>query len=435
MSYPKVLVSSIDVWNTDSGSDTFTNLLSGYDASRVANIYFRSGIPTSTAADKFFFISENAVIKSIFQKSIITGWDVQQVGNEDVKKQMDECKKTEIKRYSYLAKHRWWLFIFVREFLWKIGKWNSNELEKFLDDYKPDLLFCPVESYIHFNRVNEYIIEKTGIPLITYMWDDNFSYKGCTSLGAYLHRFFLRKSVKKILKKSQKTFAISPKMQDELKDVFSIETELLTKGGIIKEKINNFRTINSPLKMVYTGKLAYGRLETIQLVSKIIGKINQNEVKIQFEIYTGSVLNKKDLVKLGEPGVIFCGSVSQDKIADIHNGADLLLLVEALTSKHKYDARLSFSTKVVDYLLAGKCIVAVGAKDIASIEYLKDNNAALCVSSSEELEILFMNTINSNVIEKYSINAQELVKEKHDMIRIQNKLYSTFNNFGKHQML
>ena len=71
--FPRILVSSVDVWNESSGSDTFTNLLSGYESENIANIYIRSGKPTSQVCNKYFYISENAVIKGIFKKNHITG--------------------------------------------------------------------------------------------------------------------------------------------------------------------------------------------------------------------------------------------------------------------------------------------------------------------------------------------------------------------------
>ena len=426
MNCPKILVSSIDVWNSESGSDTFTNLLSGYDSEKVANIFFRSGIPTSGAANKYFFISENAVIKSIIKKDTTTGWEVSRCTDGYEKKQMDECKTTEKRRYSFFTKHRWWVFLFAREFLWKIGKWKSEELDNFIEEYKPEVLFCPIESYIYFNRVNEYIIKKIGIPLITYMWDDNFSYKGCNGIGSYIHRFFLRRSVKRLIEKSSEVFAISPKMKTEIEEEYGVNVKLLTKG-IKPHSIQMENCSNSPLKMIYTGKLAYGRYETIALVSKILGKVNSNGVRVEFDIYTGSVLKDEEVESFSSPGVHFCGCVPQTQIAEIQRSADILLMAEALGGKHKYDARLSISTKVVDYLGAGKCIVAIGLNDIASIEYLSKNKAALCASTVEEIEELFAK-IDEDTIISYACNAYKLGQEKHNIYDIQKGLYSEFED-------
>ena len=425
MRTPRLLVSSIDVWNNTSGSDTFTNLLSGYNPKKVANIYFRSGVPTSTAATSYFYICENSVIKSIFRQSEQTGWCVEKNVNADGRKEMECNISIEKSRYAFFSKHRLWLFVFARELLWKLGNWKSPELERFVQEFDPEVLFFPVESYIHFNRVNRYLIEKTKVPAIAYIWDDNFTYKGSKNVGFLIHRFFLRRSVKKLVDKVQKVFVINSKMQREFKDCYGIDAEILTKGANIAA-YSNSKESSAPLKMVYTGKMLYGRLETIQMISEILDEVNQNGIKISFEIYSGTQLNEYEKQSLTRKGVHFCGSVTQEKVAAIQAEADILLLAEAISGKHVYDARLSFSTKVVDYLAAGKCIVAVGPRDIASIEYLTDENAALTASNREEILDLFKNQLNVAVVREYGVRARNLAIEKHNIKDVQKHLYDSF---------
>lgn len=427
MNYPRVLVTSIDVWNSESGSDTFTNLLSGYKSSKVANIYFRSGIPTSKAAENYFYISENDVIRSIFNKKIRTGKKVEVLCSQRLKNEIDKDSRIQGRRLSFFRRHRNWAFLIARELLWKIGNWNSMELNLFIEEFDPEILFCPIEGYIHFNRINEHIINKRKIPLITYIWDDNFSYRNCQGIGERIYRLFLHKGVNKLLRLSDQVFVISKKMQEEIKAEFNIDAEILTKGAI-----HSFDTIpmnknKFPIEIVYTGKLVYGRLDSLIEVCKIVNEMNKERDTICLKIYSGTQLTDNELKYISGKGIQFCGSVSQDQISDIQKKADVLLMLEALNGKHKYDARLSFSTKVVDYLAQGKCIVAVAPNDIASTEYLKNYDAALCASSENEIyEVLEMITKDS-VREYYSKQALKLVKSNHDLGLIQKKLYRSFS--------
>ena len=426
---PRVLVSSVDVWNTSSGSDTFTNLLSGYDPEKIANIYIRSGKPTSEVCNKYFYISENAVIKSIFNRNMKTGMCVKCETEMDVDSSIEAEQQKEKKRYAFFTKHRLWVFLFAREILWKIGHWKSTELEDFIRDYNPEVLFFPIESYIHFNRINEYLVKKLGIPAVGIIWDDNFSYKvNRKNLGFLLHRYFLRKSVQRNISYCKKVFAISPKMQKECREVFGIEAELLTKGAKIeKSKTLHCEKAELPLKMVYTGKLNLGRIDTVELLANVLGEINKEQIQIELDIYSGTVLHEKEKNRLNKPGVEFRGHVTQDKIANIQEGADILLMVEALEGQHKYAARLSFSTKIVDYLAKGKCIMAVGPQDIASMEYLEENDAALIATSKQELYDVMIEILNNlDVLSEYGKKAFELVLSNHDLEKIQLCLYSSF---------
>lgn len=425
MKFPRVLVSSIDVWNNTSGSDTFTNLLSGYDSDKVANVFFRSGIPSSPAADRYFYVCENSVIKSIFMWNARTGWEVHK-GTDGEKKEIEKNSSIEKTRYSFFSKHRLWLFIYAQEICWKIGRWRSSELTEFVDDFDPEVLFFPIESYIHFNRINRFLIEKTGVPAIAIIWDDNFTYKGRSDLGFLIHRFFLRRSVKKLIDISSKVFVINAKMQKECKEIYGIEAEILTKGANLSVTNREKEKLTSPLRMVYTGKLVYGRLATVQMIADVLDAINHKSIKIEFDIYSGTKLSVVEVQSLQKLGVHFCGSVRQDEIIEIQQNADLLLMAEALSGKHMYDARLSFSTKLVDYLARGKCIVAVGPSDIAPIEYLKDTNAAMIATSREEVAELFLEKVSKEMVVEYGKRARKLAEEKHNIREVQGRLYSAF---------
>lgn len=426
MNAPKVLVSSIDVWNNTSGSDTFPNLLSGYHSENVANIYIRSGVPTSAVAGRYFHIDESSVLRSIFFKKENTGYEIRKSQEAETGTMIQESAAKERARYAFFSKHRFWFLLLMREAAWKLGKWKSQELDDFIDDFKPDLLLFPIESYIHFNRINNYLIEKTKAPAIAYMWDDNFSYKGHKNVGFLINRFLVRKSIKKILGKVDQVLSISPKMQNELYEEYGINSILLTKGTTVCKSVNEDHNINFPLKLFYTGKLSYGRLNTIQMVSEVVNEINQKDVVIEFDIYSGTKLTERELASLELKGVYFKGSVTQDKVPRVQQSADMLLLAEALSGKHMYDARLSFSTKLVDYLASGKAILAVGRADIASIEYLKENDTALVATSRDELLQILKYETDCETIKKYGKRAQQLAEKKHNLYKVQDTLYKAF---------
>ena len=62
-----------------------------------------------------------------------------------------------------------------------------------------------------------------------------------------------------------------------------------------------------------------------------------------------------------------------------------VVFVESLDPKECMSARLSFSTKITDYLKSGKCIFAVGVAEIAPIDYFLREGSACVASSREEI--------------------------------------------------
>ncbi len=70
---PRVLVTSIPCWNNRTGSNTLSSLLAGYGENEIANIFLKNDTPNSGVCNRYFCISEGAVLRSIVQRPIPTG--------------------------------------------------------------------------------------------------------------------------------------------------------------------------------------------------------------------------------------------------------------------------------------------------------------------------------------------------------------------------
>ena len=191
----RVLVTTVGPWSSKEGADTMSALMSEYGADNVASLYIRATKSDSKSASRYFHIMEGRVMKSIMKRGMTTGEEFTPVDLSRTKASDDES--AEQARYSFFSKCRLGIFIFAREFVWKLGKWKTPELDAFLDDFKPEVLICPIESYIHFNSINQYIIKHCHPKVIGFLWDDNFTYKQEPfNFWHQLHRVWLRRSVR-----------------------------------------------------------------------------------------------------------------------------------------------------------------------------------------------------------------------------------------------
>ena len=200
-------------------------------------------------------------MKSILKRNMVTGEEYTLGAYNKTSTDLAEEKA----RYDSFRRKSNWLYLFAREFVWVLGRWKSKELDAFLEDFKPEVVFFSIESYIHFNRINEYLIKECHPrKVIGYMWDDNFTYKQHPhSFGYKIHRWWLRQGVKRLVNKCNTVFAICPKTKCELDAEFDIDSVLLTKPVYEFGEVKTYQTNNSPIRILYTGKLIYGRDETI----------------------------------------------------------------------------------------------------------------------------------------------------------------------------
>lgn len=417
----KVLVTTIGAWSDSVGSNTMSELFREYDKEKLACLYIRADISDSTSCRRYFHILEGRVMKSILKRRMVTGEEYVLGEREKTSKDLNEEKA----RYDSYRRKKKWFYTFSREFVWLLGRWRSKELNVFLDDFKPDVVFFSIESYIHFNRINEYIIRRCHPrKVIGYLWDDNFTYKQHKgSLGFYLHRWWLRHGVKRLVKKCDTVFAICPKMKRELDAEFGINSVLLTKPIYQFAELKTY-TQHSPIKILYTGKLIYGRDETIAEIVDEIRMINKDEQKVILQLYTNTELLPSLKERICVEGCCeMKGFVPQSEVLKIQKEADILLYAESLSDTH-LTARLSFSTKMTDYLASGACIWAVGNKDLAPIEYVKYEDAGLVsVDKKSIAEVLQQIATNPRLLQDYAVKAQQCGRTNHNAELIQKTFY------------
>ena len=427
---PKVLICTIESWNSKVGANTFSSLFTGWPAENLANVYIREELPDSPCCSRYFRISENQVIKSVVKRRLKTGKEVAacQQSTEADEKMLSDSREL----YNKNRKKRSVAKLFVRELLWKCGKWKTPELDAFVDSFQPDIVVFGMEGYIHFNRICRYIVKRTGAKAVGYFWDDNFTYRQRGHLLNYrILRFFQRRSLKKLAPKCHAFWAITDKTKQEADEFFGIDCQVLTKPIDFApgEKWQPY-SLHTPVKMLYTGNLLIGRFDSILAVSEALKKINADGVKIELDVYSGSYITPEDQAKLSE-FVHMKGVVPQSEVLKLQEQADVLLFAEAMSGDYSQIARLSFSTKLTDYFRSGKCIFAIGAKDVAPVEYLIAENAALCASTNVEiLEVLDRIVTDPSLILQTGQNAFLCGMRNHSRTIIENKIQQTFQTLA-----
>lgn len=407
---PKVLSISLSTWRNDSGIHTQTDLFKFWQRDRLAQIYTKSDAPNTPVCNKFFQISENAVIHSVFNRKPV-GRRIENGGSVN-----EKALSAEQKLYKMAHKKKSWFMTLLREVVWSLGRWKTKALDDFVKDFDADVYFVPVYSVIYMAKIQRYIIKKFKKPYVCYLSDDNYTYKVCgKNIFAYIHRFFLRKEVKFLAKNCSGMFTITKIQAKETDRTFGTKSVVLTKGINYDDLIFDETLPHAPVKMVYTGNLLIGRGQSLAEISKALGNINKEKTVATFDIYSPTILDKKTMALFNSNGCRFCGAVPKEEVKAIQNSADVVVFAESLGKKHRYDARLSFSTKLTDYFASGKCIFAIGDEKIAPIIYLKENDAAITATNVFDIEKQLRYLLTTKgVIKEYGKKAFDCGKRNHE---------------------
>lgn len=400
----------MSAWNSKVGSDTWPTLVSGLDPDDIANIALRDEHPDNPACNNFFVISENRVLKSIVKRKLKTGRKVDRCTNKD---ENIEDLTTHNARYQKMSKRRGFFGLFAREIVWKLGKWKTKELDEFLEEFDPDVVLFSMEGYIHFNRLCRYAIKKTGARAIGFFWDDNFTYKQSARLGLKLFRFFQRRSLKKLAKQTDAFWAITDMTKKEADAFFGVNCKIVTKP-LKKEAVYQDWDVSTPIQILYTGNLQIGRDKSLLKVVDALKEINRENTFFRLDVYTKTQLSDEVKEQLSCDFCTLHAPVPQSEVLNLQEQADILLFLEDIDGPDAKTARLSFSTKITDYLSSGKCIFAVGCMDTAPMQYFLSNQAAIIASTQKDMVKQLKDVLEDHdILKKYAKQACECGMKNH----------------------
>lgn len=416
---PKVLVCFVMPWNDNGSQHSLAEIFSRWDKDKLALVYARAELPNTQYCDRFFRINENAMVKSMFNRKVKTSSVVHNSDKAVIDSEAQELEK-EKKRYRNTSKRRNWFMVYARELVWKFGKWKTAELKKFIDDFDPDIVFIPLDSNMYMIRLYRFIAHYSKKPVVSYITDDIVT---CNSLltqpiDIFRKLYFVHNNGK-IVRRSKKVFTMTPMAKAEVDKKFGVESSILTKPVDFSTLSFTEKQVGTPLKMVYTGVLSIGREKSLCEIAKVVARINKDGEKIRFEIYSSDTPRKGNKKVLNSKGVSFCGNISREAVKEVQKQADIVVFAESLSFRFKGLARLSFSTKLTDYFASSSCIFALGLEDIAPMEYLKSNDAALTVNRYEDIEEkLRLLCDNPELVREYGRKAFDCGRKNHnkDMI-------------------
>ena len=419
----KVLILSNTPWREDNSfGNSFSNIFGNIPNLEIANIFFKYGEPDNNIVKRYFQITEKSLINNLKDKTQPSGSEI--FVNETKPTEFNEKERQML---DSARKKRWMLMFWVRDFIWKIGRWCSPELKAFIDDFKPDIIFQPIYYSNYILRTALFIKEYTGVPMIGYISDDCYTLKQFRLSPLYwIDRFHKRRKVKKVFLSCEFVYVISDIQKAEYEKIFKKPCKVLTKCADFSSEPDLKQTVGNPIKLVYTGNLGSERWKSISLITDALKKINSNGKKAELHIYSETPLTKRQLRKISDGhNAFFDGSVKSSEIERIQKDADILIHVEGLSLKSELQAHQSFSTKIVDYLKNARAVFVVGARNTASVDYFLKNDIGIVATDKNSVYDCLCKYINNpDIIREYSKKAYFYGKGNHSQDRIKNMVYN-----------
>lgn len=425
----RILLLLSESWNDrTSPNNNMTNWFQNFPNVEIWTISGSSQLPENQCCVNYFLVSENAMIKSIF--------DVRKAGSryclsENREKEFSFCTSIDISQNKKIKKiFSGELARLARDIVWRFGKYDLDGLKKFIEECNPDIVFSQRRGSIKMCRLEKTVGLFTNAPIIVYTGDDEYSLNQFSlSPIFWLRRFWVRSWLKKTIPTYKLFYSQSERQMKEFSLEFNVPTKFLVKcGEFNEEKIHT--QVGKPIQLVYAGKLYCNRWKTLGMIADAIKEVNDamGEVRFQLNIYTGDLVTRIQNRKLND-GLhsIIHGKVPASWLTTIFKKADIVLHVESFDLRNRLLTQDSFSTKVMDCLASGCAVMAVCWEGHAAYQYLKEKDAAITASSKVEVaDKLKLLSDNPMLMVEYAKKAYECGKKNHQREQIQEMLLKDF---------
>ncbi|MEG2286170.1 MAG: glycosyltransferase, partial [Eubacterium sp.] len=416
-----------EVWNNQiHGNNVLSNWFEGFNA-EFAQIYCSSGYPDNKVCKKYFQLTDMMMFKSIVGTKK-AGSCIEEFSMENL--ELNSLEKINDKRYSRLKSMTTETLRAVREFIWCFGKYDLNKLEKFIQSFDPDIIFCPRLASLKLLRLERIVKQIANKPIVAFTGDDEYSLKQLRFSPIYwIMRFIKRYKMRMQISNYALYYTHSEDQAEVYQKTFNIPVKNLLKCGEFKKgKVH--QKINNPIRLVYAGRLYCNRWKSLALIGNALKKINNEHIKMVLDIYTKDALTKKQEELLNDNKNIFLkGSVSPEKLGRIYADADIALHVESFDLKNKYLTKYSFSTKIIDCMSSGCAVLAICWDQHTGYQYLYKEDAALTIGNEKDIEVLLMKIVNDpNLIIEYAKKAYQCGMKNHQKENVQQMLLNDFKN-------
>lgn len=422
----KILLVTGDVWNdSTNGNNIYTNWFKDYDA-EFANIYLSPGVPENTICSKYFQVTDKMMARSLLFQRAGQSFEQECKLNENHPVNLN-VEREDVTLYTIIKRFAGEPLRIAREILWTMGRYNIPELKKFIDEFKPDIVFCPHLFSLKYRRIERIVHSMTDAPMVGFTGDAEASLRAINYNPLFwLRQLTLHLLYKKHIKLFKWYFTFSKKQCEEITKRYGVPAETLYKCADVVPLQQ--RKTNEVIKLVYAGRLYCNRWRTISAIGDALVKLNKDSCKAEVYVYSQDKLTAKQQKALSPQKYIhFMGAIHPSLLPKIYKEADIALHVESFGKKDSYITMHSFSTKIVDLLSCSSAIMALCKDNNNGWNYLRKEKAAICISDTKDILPIMQSIVdNPSLLNEYALRAHQCLQKNHSRKDIHRQIERVF---------
>jgi glycosyltransferase involved in cell wall biosynthesis len=383
--YPRVLVVNAGPFNRRFNHGiVMSNFFEGWPQDRLATVGFTQNLrPDFDVCSRYWLVTRSSVVKGLLGKAPSGMVPAPTSAEERVARSHAGGEMDRRTPYERLARTLTSaaLRVPLNEVFYRLPTVLSAPLRRWIADFHADVVFSMLGSGT-LVRVNVKISQSRGIPCVPYFTDDWISWMYSEDWSSWWLRPSLHYWFRNYLQRSPLRLTCSTAMAEEYARRY---------GGAFQPCFACADADDSPafagpreespvLRLAFIGTLAPDRWRSLREIGEALLGLYAEGLHAELLVYTPP----SDIEAFGkyltrEPVLRIAGTARPAEVPRLQRAADVLVHVESFDRHSVRKTRFSMSTKIPQYLMAGRCIFAYGPGELASMRYLAETGAGLTV--------------------------------------------------------
>lgn len=411
---PRILIVGTVPYSTKATSRAFASYFTGWPRDKLAQIFSSTKTPPKGHCETLYQITDHRLLRARFIKKTSVGeiFCYDQLPDEwtDNSRELKSCFLCFL--YNFGRKKSPTTML-LRRWLWSKKYWCTEELNQWLDDFKPECVFLSLSNDFFIQDIAIYVAERFDIPVIISIGDDYyFNYMKSLSPMYHWYKLSYRNALRKVFARSQRAIYISDKIKRKYVEAFGLDGETIyLSSGITRKPFRAIDKINP--KISYFGNIKMGRNQSLVEIGQTLSKIDPNYI---LDVYSNET--DRSFYRIFEEcnSIRFHGSIPYSEVQKRTLESDIIIIVEGFKEKDIAWSRYSLSTKAADALSSGAQILVYGSPECGVIEYMAGTNSAAVCTEKEKLEECIRHLIEDEQLQKENyLHAIEITERNHSL--------------------
>ncbi len=255
------------------------------------------------------------------------------------------------------------------------------QVARVIDAFKPEVIYAWTGEALWVEVLNA-AVHRYRVPYVVHFMDNHVGLMPSGPLDRTLQPVF-RKRLGKALEKADSIFTISDSMGVAYRKLFGKQYAVF--HGLVDTSTWARcapKQAGKPFTLAFTGSIEQGQMRGLADVACALDRLTSQGFDIRLVLYVTEEYERlwaRELARYASIEIRRHPSFAQ--LRDALGEADMLVLAYGFDERTVNYYRYSFATKMVPYMLSGRCILVYGPASIEPVAYAKRGAWATVVDS------------------------------------------------------